>query len=158
MVAPRVGIKGLREFGAELAGLGWDKELAKVHKETGERAAEWAGFSAAGGGTRQQQTAIDRIKGRGTSSKATVGVYVNGATPYALGAFYGGKKRTGWFGGDRYVASTSKQFMPWVGASWKVGGPGGPYHINSAIRDNMDDILKFYTDGLDRLTARAFPD
>ena len=145
----------LRQLGNDGA---WLIELAKVHKQVGERTAEWARYGAAGGGTRQQQTAIDRIKGRGDATKATIGVSAGGGTPYALGAFYGGKKRTGWFGGDRYVASTSRQFPVWVGASWEAGGPGGPYFVNAAIRDNIDDILDFYRKGIDKLASRAFPD
>ena len=128
----------------------WAKELAAAHKQVGERAAEWARFSAAGG-TRQQATAIDRIKGRGFKDKATIGVYNAGVTQYALGAFYGGYKRHGWYSADRYRNSAGKQFPKWVGNSWDVGGAGGPYHVNSSIRDHMDDVLDFYWNVVDKL-------
>lgn len=154
-----VDIKGIDELIHDLrdrlgSDRSWDQELAGAHKLVGERAADWARFSAAGG-TRQQATAIDRIKGRGFPTHATIGVYNAGVTQYALGAFYGAKRRFGWYAdavkyGGR-DADRRKQFPAWVGNSWEPAGDGGPYHVNSSLRDHIEDIQKFYWDVFDKL-------
>lgn len=50
------------------------------------------------------------------------------------------------------------QFPTWVGNGWDVGGPGGPYAVNPAIRESLDDIVNAYGDGLEVVSRAAFPD
>ena len=45
----------------------------------------------------------------------------------------------------------------WIGTSWDVGGPGGPYAINDAIRDQAEQIVEMYGAAVDEIAAKAFP-
>lgn len=154
-----VEVVGLKEFLRKLreADDRWAPELKAAHRKVADRAVDWAQFSAIGSGTRQQQQASDRIKGRGFPDRATIGVYNAGLTQYALGAFYGGSKRHGWFSDFKYNHVKKRQFPEWVGQTWEVGGDGGPYHINSSLRDHMDDILDFFTEVIDETVKQPFP-
>ena len=49
------------------------------------------------------------------------------------------------------------QFLAWVGTSWTVGGPGGPYVINQTIRDHPAEIDRLVLAAPERALARAFP-
>lgn len=92
------------------------------------------------------------IRGRGTVRSARIGV-----RPQAATAFWGALSRTGWYAHRRYRTSSSRQHPRWVGNSWDVGRPGGPYAINDAIAQNLRSIEGAYVAALDRVTARAFP-
>jgi hypothetical protein len=159
-VATRV--VGLDEFRRELGRLenaaDWERELKQTHVDVGERAADWARFRAARFGTRQQQLATDAINGKGTARQATITVTRTTAVPYALAAFWGQKKQSGWYGAPKYRNSSGKQAPKWVGAGWEYAVKGqGPYHINDALAEHLDDVLEFYAEAIDRLAKRAFP-
>ena len=44
----------------------------------------------------------------------------------------------------------------WIGNSWDVGGPGGPFAINDTVRDEGQFIEEAYGKAVDRLTRQAF--
>lgn len=159
MADPAVTIRGLPEFRRALRGINkeWPKELRKVHKKIATDAQKWAQAEAAGmGGI--QSAAAKAIKAKATQSRAAVGVSGGKRVPYGAVAFWGVKKRLGWFARRRY--SGESQHLPkWVGNTWDAAVHGqGPYAINDALADHMGDLLDDYGRMLDELTFRAFPD
>ncbi len=147
--------KALKEMGPE-----WPKMLLQVHKDVSERGAEWSRWELASSGTRQQKMAIDAIRGKATEKEARIGVTASQRVPWALAAVWGAYRKTGWYADPlKYKQSTARQFSPWVGNSWDVAVAGeGPYGINPALAAHLPDILEFYEQGLDRITAQAFPE
>ncbi len=136
-----VEIQGLREFrsGLRKAGYGWPRVLAKVNRDI----AKFVEGKAQGQTmTRQQAKASSAISGRGTQRESKI--VIGGSPPFALGAFMG--------------ALRYRQFPTWVGNSWEVGGPGGPFAVNPAIRENKDDIVDAYGDAFELIATKAFPD
>src|SRR5690606_27550271 len=101
------GIKGAAQ------GLG--REQRKANKDIAEHVARWA-QDAARSGTRQQASAAEAIKARATAKTARLAI--TGGPAYAKAAFWGMKRRTGWYAAQRYEASTGRQAPPWVGANW----------------------------------------
>lgn len=154
-------VAGLDEFRAALKAMGpeWPRMLLEVHKQVSERGAEWSRWELAGSGTRQQQVAIDAIRGKATNTMARIGVTASRRVPFALAAVWGAYKKSGWYADPlKYRQSTASQFSPWVGKSWDVAVAGeGPYGINPALAQHLPDILDFYQQGLDRISAKAFP-
>lgn len=74
-------------------------------------------------------------------------IRLTGRPPFADGAMFGAKQY--------------KQFPPWVGNTWEIGGGGGPVPLNPAIRETKDDIAQGYVDGFEYMASvliRAFPD
>lgn len=144
-----ITVEGLKEFRAGLRKMGPEvrKQFAKELKELAEESAIDA-RGAAQGGTRQQQRAAYNVVGSGNLAGGSVVVTAGNDIPYALGAFFGGKRPI--FPG-----------LPWVGNSWEVGVRGqGPYFINDAIADDADkfetELGKLVDDVA--LRSRAFPD
>lgn len=140
----------------------WDAELARAHKETAERGAEWARFEAAGSGGkwgRQRAVAIDSIKPKSSAKAAQIAVYSSGRAPFALAAYWGAKRHAGWYGAAKYRQSAGKQFAPWVGSDWAVAVAGeGPYAINDALAKHLKDIDEFFLSSVDRATSNVYPD
>jgi hypothetical protein len=156
--AAAIRVEGLREFRRELRAIdrtngdrAWSRELTRTHRELGQMVASLSSGAAAGMGGSQAHFA-GAIRGRGTAASARIGVL-----PRANAAFWGAKKRTGWYGAPRYAESTGQQHLPWVGTGWTAGGPGGPYAINATVRDNLRGIERAYAEAIDRVTRRAFP-
>ncbi len=89
----------------------------------------------------QQAKASGAIVGAAESRAAKIAV--RNSPPFAQGAFFG--------------ALQYPQFPAWVGNSWEVGGSGGPYAVNPAIRDSMQDIIDGYGDAFEAAASRAFP-
>lgn len=158
MAASSITVTGLKEFRAALKAIGpeWPKQLTKANKTIANEVAAMA-RGAASGGAPIQARAAGAIKGRGTQTSASVAVSGGKGLPMANVAFWGVKRRLGWFARQRYAGQS--QHMPkWVGNSWEVGGPGGPYAINPTIAANLPHILDTYQDALMELAARAFTD
>jgi hypothetical protein len=150
-------IRGLRDFRRELKAIGpeWPRELRKVNKEISTRAAGWARARATAHGGAQAKFA-DRIRGYANQRAARVGIATGntGAGP----TFWGAKRHTGWYDRARYNDSPP-QHPPWVGNSWDAAVHGqGPYALNPALADHVDDIVDEYGDMLDELAHRAFPE
>lgn len=147
-----VQVVGLAELRKELkllnAGKKWTQELAKLSRKVSRSAVMWSRGEAAGmGGVWAHFARNIRGAGGATGARITIDAVANAA-------FWGAKQRTGWNKGG----ATPNQ-PDWVGASWQVGVAGqGPYAINQAIADHMDEIIEMYGEGIDDITSRAFPD
>lgn len=155
-----IRVRGLRELGSELrsADKAWPKELRAAHKRIADRAAQWAQAKAqALGGIHAK--AAGAIKGYATQANARVGVNAGRSYPFANAAFWGMKAPSGWYAKPQYWGSGTPQHPPWVGNTWDVAVHGqGPYAINAALADHLDDIEDAYLDAVDAVTRRAFPD
>lgn len=143
---PKVGgggmvrLEGFAEFRRELnrAGDGWGRALRSVNKSIADGvAAKARGMTE----TAQQARAAGAIVGAAESRAAKIAI--RNSPPFAQGAFFG--------------ALQYAQFPRWVGNSWEVGGAGGPYAVNPAIRDSMQDIIDAYGDAFEAAAAGAFP-
>ena len=156
-MAPAVEVRGLKDFRRDLRDLGWSKELRLVHKKLADDIAEKARSAASSMGGVQAKAAA-AIKGRATQSSAKVGISPGARYPMANAAFWGAKRRSGWYARARYQKSQAQQLPTWVGNTWDVGGSGGPYAINPTIKQYLPDIIDHYDEMLDDLTKRAFPD
>ena len=148
-----VRVVGLIDFRRELKALegdtNWARELTKVHQKVARKGASAARAEASAMGGQQRHFASS-IGGRGLATSARIEV-----SGEANAVFWGTKgKGTGW---NTEFGTT--QNPPWVGASWDTGVAGeGPYAINDAIAKNVEEIVDFYSEMLDDLARRAFPD
>lgn len=155
MAEPAIYVRGLREFRSELrridrsGGTAWARELGAAHRDVGKLVAGKAQGKARAMGGPQAHFA-DRVRGRGTQANARVSV-----ASVANASFWGAKKRTGW---NARNPDSRPQHPHWIGTSWQPGGPGGPYAINPAIKENLPMILTAYRGAVDRVARRAFPD
>jgi hypothetical protein len=128
----------------------WSKKFAQINKQAGEIIVSEA-RARASSGSRQQATAAQAIKASASQRGVQVRIAGGSGVPYALAAFWGMKRRSGWYSAKRYAASMGRQTAPWVGSSWEVGGPGGPYAINPAIRAKLDEVLDQWGDAVEEL-------
>lgn len=154
----------IKDFRKELKRIGpeWPKELAQAHRDLakiGERVSQSEARRMGG----VQAKAAAAIRGRGNQRDARIAIKPSGSkrnpTAMANVAFWGAKKRTGWYAKPRYGDSAGQQHPDWIGNTWDVADPtGGPYAINVALYRHWDDLQAAYTAMIDRLTARAFPD
>lgn len=151
---------GLPEFRKALRAMSseWDNELKRAHTEIGERGAQWAQWEAASSGNRMQALSIGALKGKGTAKDARIRVSQTKANPFANFAFWGGKRRAGWFADPLKYAQYASPFKPWVGSTWEVASASeGPYAINPALAKHMSDIEETYLDLVTRIAKDAFP-
>lgn len=144
--------KALREFGTQ-----WPKQLQKINKQTAELAANYAALKAYSmGGI--WAAAAKAIVGRATQKDARVGVTINSRNPFAGAAFWGMKRRTGWFAAGKFSSSPKPQHPVWVGNTWEAARKGqGPYAINDALADHLDDILAIYSAEVEELMNEVLP-
>lgn len=152
-----VEIRGLADFRKELRALDskLPKEVRKVHKQVSDLVAARAKLAAAGGG-RQSAKAAGAIRARATQGAAYIQTVPKPG--FALGVFWGQKRRSGWFAAKRYSSSTGHQFQPWVGNQWEPGAAGGkPYFIGAAINQSLDEVEDIYLRGVDEIARQAFP-
>lgn len=151
-----VEVKGLKDFRRELKAVSADlpKELRRLQKDIADDVASRAqGIAGGMGGV--QAKAAGSIRGYATASQASVGFPAGGI---AGAAFWGMKRRTGWYAAPRYSGSP-RQHPLWVGAGWEPGVRGqGPYALNDALADEADTLLERYADMIEGLASRAFPD
>ena len=162
-------ITGIKEFRAALKAIGpeWPKELRETHEQIGRRARALSQARARGKGGVYARAA-SAIRSRGNQREAVLYVQPSSANPMAFVAFWGAKRRTGWYaraGQNPASRSTadgkplSAQHPPWVGNTWDVAVAGqGPYAINDALAEHLDDLLDQYLNMIDRLAGRAFPE
>lgn len=153
-----ISVRGLPEFRAALKAMGpeWGPALTKTHKAiAAEGAAGAQGIAIGMGGV--QAKAADRIRGKGTQQGAAIGP--SGGNGIGNVAFWGAKKRAGWYAAGKYRSSTGRQFPLWVGNSWDTAAAeGGPYAINRALFFDLPKILELYQKMILELAKRAFPD
>ncbi len=151
---------GLKEFRAALktSTTAFPFELTRVHKTIANQGAARARGVAAGMGGQQAKYARS-IKGRATQTRASIGVFAGKTNPGAGAAFWGTKRRYGWYNWRRYQGTGAPQYKPWVGNTWQVAQFGqGPYAINPALAAYLPELLNEYGKMIDRLSARAFPE
>lgn len=149
--------KELKKIDAE-----WPKELAQAHRDVAKIAERVSQAEARRMGGVQRKAA-SAIRGRGNQRNAKLVIRPSkskrAGTAMANVAFWGAKRRTGWYAHAMFADSPTPQHPPWVGARWEVADPNdGPYAINVALYRNWDDLQAAYTAMIGRLTARAFPD
>lgn len=153
-----VEVKGLAEFQRELRKMGpeYSNELRKIHRRVSDLVANRAKAAAASGGG-QASKAARAIKARASNRSASIDTVRT--PPYALGVFWGQKRRSGWYAAGRYASSVGHQFQPWVGNQWEPGALGGqPYFIGPAINASVDEVQDVFLRGIDDVARRAFPD
>lgn len=159
MAALDLEVHGLADLrsGIEKAQKDLARENRRSNKAVAAQVVAWA-QSDARGGTRQQARAAAAIKPRGTQNVARIAIDP-GAVPFALAAFFGMQRRTGWFAHPRYGRSVGRQAPEWVGNNWIAGRPGeGPHVINEkTIPEHLDEIERMYMDGYERALKAAFP-
>ena len=156
-----VEIIGLKEFRKRLKAVGpeWPKELSRANREIakiGERVSQNEARSMGG----VQARAASAIKGSANAREARIQVKPSSGkrnpTAMARTAFWGAKKRTGWY---RTKPEGKPQHPEWVGNRWEVADlNSGPYAINAALARHLDDIVAAHRAAIDRLAAAAFTD
>ena len=98
------------------------------------------------------------IRGKANMRQASIGITPGKGAPMANAAFWGAKRHTGWYGNARHRAATTPQFPEWIGNSWDAAVHGqGPYAINDALADHIDELEAIFNAGIANLTRRAFP-
>lgn len=149
-MAEHVRVLGLEEFRLALreAALAEPKAMAEANQTVASKVAAEARLFAVGEG-KQQAHFARFIVGRGTPEGASIGLRGRSANA----AFWGGFRHTGWYKGK----PGPSQFKAWVGNAWEVGGLGGPYAINPAVRHEEPTIIRTYDEMIGHLTKRAFP-
>lgn len=152
-------VVGLDEFRRQLKALdgNWTSQLTLAHQRIASLGATASrGYAAGMGGV--QAKAKSAIGEKHTDKYAAVAVLPSAVDRMAPVAFWGAKRRTGWYAKARYKNSP-RQHPAWVGNSWDTAVFGqGPYAINQALAANLDKLLDEYLEMVDRIAAAAFPD
>lgn len=147
-----VNVRGLDEFRRELKRIDktFGKELRQVHLKVAKLVTARAQSAA-------PARVSKSVRPKATQKAAAIRVTAN--PPYALGVFWGMRRRSGWYAARRYRGSSGRQFEPWVGNQWDPGEQGGkPYYIGDAINRSVNDVIELFGDEIERLAGRAFPD
>lgn len=154
----------LRAFAKELRAIdkAWVSELRRMYRDLAKITTERAQARAQAMGGIQARSA-KAIKPKGDNDAARIQIRPSKAKRSTQAganiAFWGAKRRTGWYAAERYKASTGRQHPAWVGSSWEVGKKGeGPYALNDAVADSMPRIEAEFAKGITDITRRAFPD
>jgi hypothetical protein len=134
----------------------WSRELGQAYKQAGMLIVARAQARALGMSP-ETAGAARAIKASTVGAAGGAGLRINvsagGRVPYALVGIFGAKKRTGWYAAKRYSGSP-RQHLPWVGANWQVGGDDGPYALNPAIGESMDEAMRMLAEALEALMGR----
>ena len=156
-----IEITGLREFRKALKAVGpeFPKQLTKANRDVAKIAERVSQSSARSMGGIQARAA-SAIKGSANARSARIQIKPSkgkrNPTAMANVAFWGAKKRTGWY---RTKPQGKPQHPEWVGSNWEVADlNSGPYAINAALARHLDDIVAAHRAALDRLAAKAFTD
>lgn len=136
-----VQVDGLPELSRALKAIGPDarRELREASKSVAEFVAADArsGAQVLGGVAAKSAPSIGAVGG-----VAGAGVAFGGASsPWAAGAEFGGGRRP-----------TTRQFEPWRGNGETAG-----YFVYPAIRSNAERIESEFTDAIDGIIKRRFP-
>lgn len=91
--------------------------------------------------TPQQRRMAARVKAGADLQAGLLRIANTVSAPFAVAAFMGTKKRTGWYARPRYRASRRRQFQPWVGQS-------RPRPIDAAIDKTWPAVEARYLDAL----------
>ena len=150
-------VKGLAAAQKEM-----DSRRRKAHLEVSKQVAGWARFEAQSG-TKLQRDMAPAIRPGATRDVARLRIAVGpkgSALAAANVAFWGAKKKLGWYGGwvrnasgESYIsqakragfASGPPNAPAWIGKTWRAGVRGqGPYVINDTVAAHLDDIGRLY--------------
>ena len=136
----------------------WDAALSLAHQKIASKGAAYSRAAARGMGGVQAKAA-SAIGEKHTPARASVAVLPSRyLDPMANVAFWGAKKRTGWYAKGRYGLNT-RQHPVWIGNSWEVAVHGqGPYAINDALATHREELLDQYVIEIDRIAHEAFPE
>jgi len=92
-----------------------------------------------------------------TSTAATLTVRNTARSPAATVAFFGAKRRTGWYADGRFD-DRSRQHPEWIGDNWKVATRGqGPHVINDMLVARLDEIKRLFMAGQMAVLTGATP-
>jgi len=156
-----IEITGLREFRKALKAVGpeFPKELTRANRDVA-KIAERVSQSQARSMGGIQARAASAIKGSANARSARIQIKPSkgkrNPTAMANVAFWGAKKRTGWY---RTKPEGKAQHPEWVGSGWEVADMNsGPYAINAALARHLDDIVAAHSAALNRLAEAAFSD
>lgn len=129
-----VRVEGLRELNKALREIGPDaqKQLKETNLDVAQDVARDATGIAYGLGGVAAKTAPS-IKA--ASRVVAAGVSFGSGMPWAMGAEFGGGRR-----------STTQQFKPWRGS-----GPQAGYFVYEAIRQDSEEIVEAYEDAIDKV-------
>jgi len=155
-------IDGLRSAQRDLR-----REQRRANRDVAVQAQQWA-RSAASRGTRQQQAMAGAIQARASATMAKLALSTAGKWGAANPAFWGQTRKFGWYGGwyrgERVKRRTAgfadgpPQGPKWVGSNWIGGVKGeGPYVLNDALADHIEEIGDLYLDAYERALKAAFP-
>jgi len=132
----------------------YGEDIAALNKDIAEMLAAKARTKAAGMGGVYAKGA-PAIVGAGTVKAGRVRVKATGGYRFAPVAFWGTKRRTGWYAARRFEGSGREQHPYWVGNMFDVGVKGqGPYAINDAIAENIDELLELWEQRLQEIINR----
>ena len=141
-----IEVEGLASFRSSLkrANANLDKEFGQAQRELGRLL-----VIDAKGKARASSTSRRHFAGKITMRSTRQGLILGIRDPkLSAAAFWGAKKRTGWYADPRYRKS-KRQHPIWVGNSWQAGVKGqGPYALNDAIADNRDRIFELFSDAV----------
>jgi len=141
-----IEVEGLASFRSSLkrADKNIDKEFGRAQRELGRLLVIDAKAKARASGTARRHFA-----GKITMRSNRDGLILGIRDPkMSAAAFWGAKRRTGWYADSRYRKST-RQHPIWVGNGWQAGVKGqGPYALNDAIADNRDRIFDLYSEAV----------
>lgn len=129
----------------------WNRKLGAAYKQAGQIIVDEARRQALSMGGVQAAMAAG-IKASTSAAGVSIRVANTSRTPYALAAFYGAERRTGWYAAGRYALSAGIQFDPWIGIRWEVGDPAeGPYAVNPAIHRRVDEAMDRWAKAISEL-------
>lgn len=159
-----ITVEGLREFRRRLREVGpeFPKALALAHRDIAGIAARVSQAEARKMGGVQRKAA-SAIRGRGSQAKASLTIRpsksARNANAMANVAFWGAKKRTGWYAAGKFAGKGKTQHPEWIGNTWDVMDPTqGPYAINSALARYEGDLMEALWAAFERITSQAFPE
>ena len=154
-------VQGFEELfaGMKKATQSLSRETRKANLVVSKQDVEWAQQKARSGSRLEQRAAVG-IGPSATNATARIRMIpAQNGTDAALAApaFWGMKKRVGWFANKKYEAYGS-QMPTWVGNGWTAGRPGqGPYVIRDVLVDRIDDIEAMYATAYEAALKGAFP-
>lgn len=131
------------------------KEQRRANRSVAKQVETWSRSEARAAGGLAKLSA-GAIKARGDAKRARLRIVPGVRTPAAQIAFWGARKRTGWYARYRYRNTRTPQHRDWVGASWRTGVRGeGPYVLNDVLADRRDDIGRIYLEAHEQVVGKA---
>ena len=147
---PVVSVTGAKEVRKALGKGGKEVKdaLKAANRDVAEMVIDDAKHRAASRGTPMQQEMKKGLKAAANNRQAIAEIRNLGSSPFAVAAFMGAKRRTGWYAAGRYKGGPP-QFPEWVGNQHQAGARTigldvYPYHLGPAISQNIEEIADEY--------------